>query len=278
MILFNLMGGLGNQLFQYAAARQLSIKYKSKLAYDSSKYRKYTKNLNHKPKLHCFSLKTKAARSKDVLFLKYVLRNVYKEPMNNLLKDEYFKLKNNTYLQGYFLSYKYFHNIKDNLLTEIRPCISLSNYSRQKISEINSTESVALHVRRDDYLDDGNKSIINNITNFNYYQNAIAYLKSFNFEPKVFVFSDDIDWVSKNILIDGADYIKNHSENPEIEDFWMMRCCKHNILAGGSTFSWWSAYLGNNENKIVIHPPRLADNLRLNNLNDYFLKEWHPLN
>lgn len=272
------MGGLGNQLFQYATARKISHLHNTILKQDLRNFRKYTKNLSHLPLIKNFKTVSSETTSLEVFIVKYLLRNVYKEPLNNDFKKEIFELKKNFYIQGYFLSYKYFDDIKDYLISELTPNINFSAYFLNIIQSIQDSSSVSIHFRRGDYLDKANKLHTQEISSKIYYENAINYIsKRINY-PKYFIFSDDINWVQENIKIKNAVYVNNTSNNNTIEDFWMMRHCRHSILSGASTFSWWAAYLDTRPNKIVIHPDSLSDNFSLNKYCDYFLSNWTPMN
>ena len=197
--------------------------------------------------------------------------------MNNSLKKEIFELPDNTYVQGYFLSFKYFNDIRSILIKELKPNIELSNYCMNMLKLINGENSVFLHVRRGDYLDPGNIENTVEISSLNYYRNSINYILTQVREPQFFVFSDDIDWAEENINIKNAIYIKNNSEHRTVEDFWLMRCCRHGVLSGASTFSWWAAYLDNRPGKIVVHPDTLPDSIRVNKFEDYFPDSWMPV-
>ena len=229
------------------------------------------------PLIKYFKIVSQESNLLEVFIIKYILRNVYKEPFNNDFKKEIFKLSNNFYIQGYFLSYKYFDDIKHSLIRELVPHITYSSYFLNILQSIQESSSVSIHVRRGDYLDEGNKLHTQKISSKIYYDNAINYISSRINNPKYFVFSDDINWVENNIKIKNAVYVKNNSMNNTVEDFWMMRNCRHSILSVASTFSWWAAYLDTRPNKIVIHPDSLAGNFSLNKYCDYFLGNWTPM-
>lgn len=276
MIIFNAMGGLGNQLYQYAAARKISIINNTSIRHDVRNFRKYTKNIFHLPIIEHFNTPSRQASLIEILILKYLLRNVYKESMTNIFKNDMLNLKNNFYIQGYFLSYKYFNDIKHFLIRELTPNIEYSSYFLSYIESIRSSSSVSIHFRRGDYLEQGN-ILTQKISSIEYYNNAINYITKHIKSPKYYIFSDDIEWVKNNIKIKNAFYVKNNSKNSTIEDFWMMRNCKHSILSGASTFSWWAAYLDTRPNKIVIHPDSLARHFSLNKYCDYFPSNWTPM-
>ena len=118
------------------------------------------------------------------------------------------------------------------------------------LKQIKESNAVSLHVRRGDYL----LHDVHNTDKLEYYTKAMTYLESKVDNPTYFMFSDDIEWVKQNfrsqhkmIFVDFNDAKTNY------EDIKLMSNCKHNIIAN-SSFSWWSAWLNTNPNKIVTAP------------------------
>ena len=171
---------------------------------------------------------------------------------------------------GFWISYKYFNDI-ESLIKEafvFREFTSLKNLNLA--SRLSQEESVAVHFRK-------NIDYIKNLPNTcppNYYYNAIKYIKLHVDNPKFYFFSDNWEWVKENIK--GVDYTAvnwNPSAGPDSYcDMQLMSLCKHNIIAN-STYSWWGAYLNNNENKIIICPDLWFDNMQYN-LDDIVPSKW----
>lgn len=126
---------------------------------------------------------------------------------------------------------------------------SLNAYTKRLSNEMKSCQSVAIHLRRTDYID---------IPEFNtygldYYYNAIKYIESICGPCKVFVFSDDIEWCRQNINFADVVFVDGNQGDDYWQDMYLMTQCNHNVIAN-STFSWWGAYLNRHEDKIVIAP------------------------
>ena len=240
MVTVDLIGGLGNQMFQISAAYNLA------------------KNNNDVP---IFNFDKGITTLQGYTSSKYVSNIFSKFKQSNDIKSSYiYKEKKFSYdkipyisevrLQGYFQSEKYFIENKEDvcdkfisgLSVDIERCDKVNKF----IKEINSDlPLVSVHIRRGDYL---NYPLIHSECSLQYYKESLNLLKEKigDFTP-IFV-SDDKKWCLENF----KDSIVSPF-NDEIEDFILMTKCNHNIIAN-STFSWWSAYLNQNQNKIVIAP------------------------
>ena len=132
------------------------------------------------------------------------------------------------------------------------------------LKNIKGTPSVSLHIRRGDYLSDLKVSKVHGMCDIEYYQKAISYLSSRIQDPVVYVFSDDIEWCKKNLgFLKNKVFIDN--TKTAIEDLELMRNCDHNIIAN-STFSWWGAWLNENDDKIVVAPRKWFFSERMQHL------------
>ena len=267
MIITKLMGGLGNQLFQYSAGKQLAYNQNAELKFDVSFFSNIGKSTPRDYKLSCFNIVDKIADKHDfqeVLgaeWFRPIKRRLWKMGID-LFGWNYFidqetgfqaeipKLKKPAVLHGYWQNELYFSNIRSVLLDEIVLKNSLiTSKLRNKITDIQDVESVAVHVRRGDY----NESIFH-ICPLQYYLQAIKLLKRKYSNAHFFVFSDDIEWCKKNFTAEKfgnfVDYVTGFKD---YEDLWLMSRCKHQIIAN-SSFSWWAAWLNPNPQKSVIAP------------------------
>ena len=131
---------------------------------------------------------------------------------------------------------------------------SLKGKNIYYLSQIQSSNSVSIHIRRGDYV--GNQDILEDhgICNFDYYLKAINILSSKISSFKLFFFSDDMDWVKENFSSINVDkfFIEQEQKNDWV-DMFLMSSCDHQIIAN-SSFSWWGAWLNSNNSKIVVAP------------------------
>ncbi|MDD3060131.1 MAG: alpha-1,2-fucosyltransferase, partial [Sulfurimonas sp.] len=122
--------------------------------------------------------------------------------------------------------------------------------------EIQSSNSVSLHVRRGDYVSNKNATSYHGVSSLDYYYNAIETISKKISNPILYIFSDDIPWVRENLIVSlPIVFIENTNTDRPFEDIYLMSLCKHNIIAN-STFSWWGAYLNSNLEKNVIAPKK----------------------
>jgi hypothetical protein len=270
MIILNLKGGLGNQMFEYSLGRQLSIKNNCPLKFDVSGFpfdhqRDYS--------LSYFNINNEIATTDEIKKFKYpyglgskiwrkfkfkILRihNIGYEPQNIPSGD-------NFYLDGYWQSFKYFENIRDILIKDFSLKISLEETHPELLEKVSSVNSVSLAVRRTDYLLPENLKGLG-ICSANYYQKALKFIEEKVDNPEFFVICDDLDWVKNNINFGNhqVTYISDLRQNNSIQDYQeliLMSKCQHNIIAN-SSFSWWPAWLNANPNKLVIAPDKWFNN------------------
>ena len=271
MIIVKLIGGLGNQMFQYATAKSLAEKYSTIVKVDISSFESYKL---HRYSLHCFQLSEYLASSAEVEAIlygdntakKYANRflsyfNASKIGSNSHVHEKDFRYDNNfvnypnnIFLEGYWQSEKYFNRIADIIRRDFVVKYIPTKQNADYADLIDSTESVSVHVRRGDYATNKITNSIHGTCDLTYYESAIELIKSKIGRPHLFLFSDDLEWAEKkirpNLPITSID-CNNASRN--YEDLRLMNRCKHNIIAN-STFSWWGAWMNSNPNKIVIAP------------------------
>ena len=279
MIVVKLIGGLGNQLFQYAAGFALASYNKTDLFLD-------TTYLNNDPKggytkrkfeLDKFTISAKIAdaavlsnfnfnRNKLITKLKKLAPGLFKKMIFNEhqfnFHTNFLKLPATTYLNGYWQSEKYFNSFRDKLIASISLTVPLSQHAKAIDSAITSSKSVAIHLRRGDFISLKSANHFHGFLEMDYYKQAIDLIKSKVNNPTFFIFSDDIEWCKKNFDINGSkEFIDGKALGISThEELILMSHCKHNIIAN-SSFSWWGAWLNKNPNKYVIAPKNwFADN------------------
>lgn len=162
----------------------------------------------------------------------------------------------NSYLDGYWQSEKYFKDIADIIRNEFIVITGQDEWSRHLAEEIKATESVSIHVRRGDYINNIKTSQILSSCSLDYYKTSSGLIATSVSNPTFFIFSDDMEWVKKNFTINFRHfYVEHNGDESSYMDMYLMSLCKHNIIAN-SSFSWWGAWLNRNPNKQVIAPAR----------------------
>jgi hypothetical protein len=241
MIVVKIVGGLGNQMFQYTLYRKFS-ELGREAYYDSLQ----TKEHNGFELDKVFNIIPKPIVSLESIHNLKVMGETFPKFNPAIL------LMDNIYLEGNWQNINYFPD-QNNLRKEFSFKQELDEKNRGILEEIQNSNSVSIHVRKTDY--GKYAGYIFQADWMNYYGIAVNYItKNIKERPlKFFVFSDDIEWCKKNFMIPVI-----FVENKKIDgwkDMLLMSNCKHNITAN-STFSWWGAWLNKNENKIVTTPKR----------------------
>jgi hypothetical protein len=236
MIIIKLQGGLGNQLFQWAFGKSLSIDLNTEIYFDLFFLNQNIPGITKRYlELNKFPLIKE--KSLDIPYEKQLYL------INDYTSIETINKNFDYYLNGYFQKEKYFKHNKDFILKNLKFNTIKNNSFYKSITNCNS---VSLHIRRTDYLLNQHHHPIQDKT---YYDEALSYIKDYD---KIFVFSDDIDWCKNNLNYKNIIFVTGQSN---IEDLILMSNAKHNIIAN-SSFSWWSAWINENRNKTVIAPKR----------------------
>ncbi|MFA5023120.1 MAG: alpha-1,2-fucosyltransferase [Candidatus Paceibacterota bacterium] len=287
MIIVNLKGGLGNQMFQYALGRRLALVEKQEVKFDTTGY-----NQNHYRSygLGIFKVKENFATATEIANLKYpwgLISKIWRLFKAKILRQNYigwvpsvFRAisSKNYYLDGYWQSYKYFEKIRETLLEEFSLKTELGQTHPELLAKISEVNSVSLSVRRTDYLWPVNLKSIG-VCSVNYYKKAIELIESKVADPVFFVFGDDLDWAKANILTKHqVFYISELNTNNPTKDYQelvLVSHCKHNIIAN-SSFSWWPAWLNQNPDKIVIAPDTWLSDGSIK-INDIVPSSWIKL-
>ncbi|WP_305842135.1 alpha-1,2-fucosyltransferase [Photobacterium leiognathi] len=260
----NIIGGLGNQLFQYATAYSYCKKNNKKLVVDVSEFTNYDV---HPLRLDKLSINDEFNKNVKGYFEKIYYKILKKVSFLANVSGHYFEkglryddllLKNNKIinLTGYFQTEKYFSSYHDELCELLIPSETLNNYQNLIKEMINNSNSLSLHIRRGDYLSNPEAQKTHGICDINYFNRAVEYLlnnKIIDNNTKFFIFSDDIEWCKENISFKNEIiFVSGDSTSPE-KDMYLMSLCDNNIISN-STFSWWGAWLNQNKEKTVIAP------------------------
>ena len=288
MIVSRLIGGLGNQMFQYAAGRALAFSNNWDLKLDISGYKNYT--LHNGFELELLNIRAGVATDDEVSSLVNVRSRLFRLISKKLgLKNKshffeksflydpnFFNIKHSVYIDGYWQSYKYFEQIESQLRSELTPKNHLTGLNLDVSQQIAKVNAVSLHIRRGDYLSNQSTNKVHGLLGIEYYEKAIQIISNKVSEPYFFVFSDDIAWARENLqLTNKVRFIDHNSGKSSYEDMRLMSLCKHHIIAN-SSFSWWGAWLGQNPNKIVLYPEKwFATNDR--HISTLCPPEWHGI-
>ena len=250
MIIVRIVGGLGNQMFQYAYAKSLQQKGFD-VQIDISKFKTYKLHGGYHLDTYKIDLK-KAGFFDTFLSLIKLKKNVKEKSL--LFDDQLFHLSGNEFVKGYFQTEKYFSSIREILLKQFTIKTAVSDSTKEYSKEIHQHKnSCSLHIRRGDYITDKKANSVHGTCDLNYYAAAIKLINEKFENTHFFVFSDDIAWTKENLQLENATYI-DHKTIPH-EDMFLMSLCKHNITAN-SSFSWWGAWLNQHKDKTVIAPKK----------------------
>jgi Glycosyl transferase family 11 len=276
MTIVKLQGGLGNQMFQYALGRSLSLQLNTSLQLDLSFLLNRGRNEKHvfrDYELDIFNLDVKFANLKEknnyicpypsnpeLAFWKLRKRvfkyNYYAEKKFSF-DPEVISLKGNIYLDGYWQTPKYFDKVKDIILADFSFKEDMSDNFKNIADEIRDSNSICLQVRRGDYVSNPETSQFHGVKEIDYFDDAISHISRTIEDMRIYVFSDDIHWCMENIKFKfSTTFIEHEYPNGKAEEYFrLMGLCRHFIISN-STFGWWAAWLSQNQNKIVIAPKK----------------------
>jgi len=289
MIISRLYGGLGNQMFQYALGRALAVKNNTSLGLDVEMLLDRTprKNFTYRDyDLDIFNIRAEIINQSQTPFrYKKIGKGIVSLYMHKLRKklfpskgietnyhfnESILSLGDNTYLSGYWQSYKYFESIADIIRKDFTLLQELPQHIQTLKEEIISKNSVCLHVRRGDYVG----SVRHEVVGVDYYKKAIEIVSNKTIIDHIYVFSNDAQWCEENLsfgypmTVVGEEY-RGYKESGHFE---LMRACKHAIIAN-SSFSWWAAWLGDYSDKVIVAPKKWFGDTDMETP-DLIPKEW----
>ena len=289
MILVRLNGGLGNQLFRYAAGKALAKYHGVELKLDITMFKR---NLLRNYELDCFAITAPLATGEEisaftfenypaaVRVLKklsqkikpYYLRTVYKEPHFHF-DNNFFKASNHICLSGNWQSDKYFQDIASVVKKEFKIVHALKDENLELAEKIQACNSVSVHIRRGDYADNPQTHKIHGVCGPDYYTKAIELIKQETEAPHLFVFSEDMSWSRSNLGFNcPTTFIDHNCAKISYEAFRLMTLCRNHVIAN-SSFSWWSAWLSDYRDKIVLAPAKWF-NASKDNIKDLIPQGW----
>ena len=276
MIVVKLFGGLGNQLFQYAFGKKISLKTNQKLYLEMEygfKNDPYRRSYNLSP----FSIQENLLKNDPISIdldhlsidkkhwqgkIKNYLIGLKRHDWHlirekNLEYDDSIEVKTkHAYLDGYWQSENYFKDVRDEIIQDIQLKAPLQNENAKISKKMSEVTSVSLHIRRTHGIEMAGKihHKIHGGLDLDYYQRAIEMIASKHPNLELFVFSDDIKWAKENFKSNfPTEFMSQNDDAHNYLDLILMSHCKHQIIAN-STFSWWGAWLNQNPEKVVIAP------------------------
>ncbi|MDE7018423.1 MAG: alpha-1,2-fucosyltransferase [Lachnospiraceae bacterium] len=275
MIIIQMAGGLGNQMFQYALYKQFISMGKSVSVDDEAGFRE---DAQRNPALAAFGIVYERAARDEIIritdssmaFMARVRRKLFGRNNHSYFEeDKIFQPQifgwDDVYLEGYWQSEKYFADVAESLKTEYgldsvlhnkTQGYGLSQQAMMYLEQIERTESVSIHVRGGDYRLPQNQALFGDICTKEYYRQALEIILAKHPYSRCYLFTNDRMWTDK--------WLGEYTENmvlvdwPKARDYevlTLMSRCKHNILAN-SSFSWWASYLNDYEDKMVIAPEK----------------------
>jgi len=283
-----LIGDTGNQLFEYAFARFLSLENDNETISINDKTFFYfvvgilwPKSLKVTNKLKYFNIQNTVVCNSLFGFINSILPffhavlHRHKQEDNQYMSKLFLKMSakgkywfadtscpsyydfvvpiNKTkHLHGAWLSEKYFFKHRDIIREELRVITPISELNKVMLDRIQSCESVAVHFRRGDAIEVKRFAKGLDVCDTNYYLKAMDLIAGKLINPVFFIFSNDLDYVRKNIEFKYPVILVDNN-NPGHEDLRLMYNCKHFVIQN-STFSWWGSYLSDNSEKIIVAP------------------------
>ena len=296
VIIVNLKGGLGNQMFQYALGYILSKTKNVPLYFDlrlmeEEKINPSPRNVPRDFDLDVFGIKKKIVSKKDLiktiqfsnnyrlrkyisifldklnLFIFYEKKRVF----NNRIFNNNF---NNIYLDGLWQSEKYFKDFRNDIL-------SLYNFNIVKnkekninfLKKIDFSKSICLNVRRTDFINNPE----HNVVNINYYKNAVSnFINILGNNPEIYVFSDDLEWCKKNLKFNNINFVEHEYAGHKFYDYLYLMSSFKNFIIPNSSFGWWACWLSKYKDKIIMTPERWSG-LIDESLIDIVPPEWQRI-
>ena len=247
MIIMHIMGGIGNQFFQYAFGRYLAHKHNTELKLDITECENCKDWHHNYYRLGEFNVQENFATLDEIKSMPIFDEKNYKSV------DEFINAPDDIFLYGYFGKEKYFIEIRDILLREMTLKNPLGkNSAKWKEKILSSTCAVSLHIRHGDFLTPLIRKGSENHMSLDYCLDSLKELQRDFPNLTVFVFSDDIKWCKETLKLNVPTEFVEGCET-DAEELYLMSICKHNIIYN-STFAWWGAWLNQNPDKKVFVP------------------------
>ena len=275
MLIINLIGGLGNQMFQYAFGKGLSMQRHIEVKFSTEELLDCTpkENFTYRDyELGNFRTNVVLASTEEMRLFKYQPANlserifyklkrhimkpkVFNETANFRYDAGVYQTAANMYYDGYWQNEKYFSRFESKIRHDFTFQHAPTGLNAELVRHIQASRAVAIHVRRGDYVTNSQTNQIHGTCSPDYYREAVSLLAQRIPNPTLFVFSDEPEWVKQHLSFGSFPtvYISHNKGSDSYQDLRLMSLCQHNIIAN-SSFSWWGAWLNANPDKLVVAP------------------------
>jgi hypothetical protein len=255
-IIVRLSGGLGTQMFQYAFGRRIAIDTGFTLKLDIDNAPLYS--------LDCFILEQNISDKLEAMKIKHSIGGKHIKEKSLMYDPELaMSIIKSAYIEGMWQNEAYFTTravaIHNDFLFKREPI----DLNKILADDMYTTNSVAIHVRRGDFVSDVRKNALRGVCSLDYYKQAIQHIQKVVKDPHFFIFTDDPEWVIENMDVPDPAVLISHNETRPQNDLFLMTVCKYFIIAN-SAFSWWGAWLSDYGGKIVIAPKQWYQNEEIN--------------
>jgi len=285
-------GGLGNQMFQYAIGRAIALETEGEVLVDVSSFEREKRKFSLNDfclidKIHVFSYKSwevlaaikviKRLRKWGIGRNKIIFGNIIMETFPPSYFDFNFSVlreKRCLFLEGFWQSEQYFARHREAILNDFT-LNSFSSVAEQWDETIRSKgySAVGLHIRRGDYVSEPSANRVHGVLSIGYYKNADKLLHGLGIKPTYFIFTDDVEWARENLSFSSDVFFVSETGCRDVEEMILMSRCSHAIIAN-SSFSWWSAWMNKNKDKVVVAPAFWFRNMA----SDHIVpKEWYRI-
>jgi hypothetical protein len=293
MIFVRLMGGLGNQMFQYAFARRMEHEHQVPVMLDLTWFTTQTKRTyelsafpvtlpitmqdkiaafepNHRKKL------TRRLRTRILGVQHSVIRE--SEPFRFTPEVVQRPVQKNALFIGYWQNETYFRPVEKQIRQDFSFRRALTSTQHIIAQRIEAAQSVSVHIRRGDYAHEESARTHHGLLPTRYYDKAMALVSERMSEPRFFVFSDEPEW-ARSMFADTrytVEIVGDIAASEAIVDLHLISLCRHHIIAN-STFSWWGAWLSSNPEKMVFAPSRWLAPGNMRDGSDILPNDWYKV-
>lgn len=289
MIVIRLMGGLGNQMFQYAFGRAMALTHHCELVLDQSllldKSAPHEEVTHRNYDLDIFNLTNFRWATPEEVFLfngnpnANLFKKVFRILKNkvspkklviqsaNAFSEKYLQIQTSTCFVGRWQSELFFKNQALQIKSDFKIKVAFTDEVVKFQEIISSCNAVCLHMRRGDLISSNTYSNSIGALSWSYYETALAYMNQQISNPTYFIFSDDSEWCKQNIKLTAPTFFMDNTTagNKAEGHLHLMQHCQHFIISN-STFAWWAAYLSQTKaNQLVIYPKNWYKKIELQN-------------